>query len=545
MATWRRQTAKFVAGIAAAIVVFTLCYDYGMTVFDGRQRTLLESLQVVVETFTTTGYGSDAAWNSQVMTLFVIVMDLTGVVLIFLALPALALPLLEEELSTTIPTSVGMTDHVILCGFSERAEALVEELAAHGVETVITEPERDAALERYEDGYSVVNAAPDTTEGLQAANITAARAVVADVSDEMDTSIVLTAKELAATVRVVTVAEKPNHVRYHELAGADEVLSPRSLLGENLARKVTTAVSTELDETVELGGNFDIVELSVRRGSRLVGSSLAESTLREQTGVNVIGLWVDGEFQSPPDPTTTIARGTVLVVSGRTDQIVTLRERARTDVRRHGSGETIVVGYGGVGQALCQTLTEAGHEHTVIDTRDADGVDLVGDGTDPETLRAAGIEDARTVVLAVGDDTVAEFATLVCRDLAPSIEVIARAQQPESVQKLYRAGADYALSLASISGRMTAGVVLDEEVLSMTTQVEIVRTDAPGLVGQTLAEASVRDETDCTVVAVEQEGGETLQTDISPDYRVRRGDRLVIAGTDESINRFNGRFGRR
>ena len=545
MATWRRQTAKFVAGIVAAIVVFTLCYDYGMTVFDGRQRTLLESLQVVVETFTTTGYGSDAPWNSQVMTLFVIVMDLTGVVLIFLALPALALPLLEEELSTTIPTSVGMTDHVILCGFSERAEALVEELDARGVETVITEPDRDAALERYEDGYGVVNAAPDTTEGLQAANITAARAVVADVSDEMDTSIVLTAKELAATIRVVTVAEKPNHARYHELAGADEVLSPRSLLGENLARKVTTAVSTELDGTVELGGNFDIVELSVRRGSRLVGSSLAESTLREQTGVNVIGLWVDGEFQSPPDPTTTIARGTVLVVSGRTDQIVTLRERARTDVRRHGSGETIVVGYGGVGQALCQTLTEAGHDHTVIDTRDADGVDLVGDGTDPETLRAAGIEDARTVVLAVGDDTVAEFATLVCRDLAPSIEVIARAQQRESVQKLYRAGADYALSLASISGRMAAGVVLDEEVLSMTTQVEIVRTDAPGLVGQTLAGASVRDETDCTVVAVEREGGETLQTDISPDYRVRRGDRLVIAGTDESINRFNERFGGR
>jgi len=79
----------------------------------------------------------------------------------------------------------------------------------------------------------------------------------------------------------------------------------------------------------------------------------------------------------------------------------------------------------------------------------------------------------------------------------------------------------------------------------MTTQVEIVRTDAPGLVGQTLAGASVRDETDCTVVAVEREGGETLQTDISPDYRVRRGDRLVIAGTDESINRFNERFGGR
>ncbi|KAB7514020.1 TrkA family potassium uptake protein [Halosegnis rubeus] len=543
MTTWRRQTAKFVGGIVVAILVFTLLYDYGMTAFDNRPRTLLESLQVVVETFTTTGYGSDAGWNSRVMTLFVIVMDLTGVVLIFLALPALAFPLLEEELSTTVPTSTDLTDHVVVCGFSERAETLIEELESRGVDTVIAEPDRNAALDRYEDGYTVVHASPDTVDGLLAANIIEARAIVADISDEVDTSIVLTAKELAADVRVVTVAEKLDHTRYHELAGADEVLSPRTLLGESFARKVTTAVSTDLDEPVELGENFDIVELSVRRGSQLVGSSLAESRLREETGVNVIGLWFDGEFQSPPDPAATITSGTILLVSGRDDQIEMLRERTRTDVRRHESGKTLVVGYGGVGRAVCRMLTEAGHDHTTVDKRDIDGVDIVGDGTEAETLRRAGIEEARTVVLAIADDTVAEFATLVCRDLAPDVEIIVRAQQRESVKKLYRAGADYALSLASISGRMTAGTVLDEEVLSMTTQVDIVRTEAPGLVGQTLAEASVRDETGCTVVAVRRDGDEEPQTEVGPDYRVSHGDQLIIAGTDEDVNRFNERFG--
>ncbi|MDZ7745618.1 MAG: NAD-binding protein [Halobacteriales archaeon] len=546
MTTWRRQTAKFVAGIVVAIAVFTLLYDYGMATFDGRPQPLLNSLQVVVETFTTTGYGSDAPWNSRVMTLFVVVMDLMGVVLIFLALPALVFPLLEDALSTTVPTTTDTTDHVVVCGFSERAEALISELESRDVETVIAEPDRDTALDLYEDDYAVVHAAPDTVDGLFATNILESRALVADISDEMATSIVLTAKELASDVRVVTVAEEPEHTRYHELAGADEVLSPRSLLGESLARKVTTAVSTDLDDSVELGENFDIVELSVRRGSQLIGSSLAESRLREETGVNVIGLWLDGEFQSPPDPTAAITSGTILLVSGRDDQIATLRERTLGDVRRHRVGRTVVVGFGGVGQAICQVLTEAGHDHTTVDLRDMEGVDVVGDGTKPETLKAAGIEDAQTVVLAIADDTIAEFATLVCRDLEPDIEIIARAQQRESVQKLYRAGADYALSLASISGRMTAGTVLDEEVLSMTTQVEIVRTDAPELIGRTLAEASVRAETGCTVIAVEHEDDEDgLQTDVGPEYRVRRGDRLVIAGTDDDVNRFNERFGKR
>jgi hypothetical protein len=70
----------------------------------GRPISFLHALQVVVETFTTTGFGSDAPWETPEMNVLIIVMDLTGVALIFLALPVLVFPLFEEAISTTVPT---------------------------------------------------------------------------------------------------------------------------------------------------------------------------------------------------------------------------------------------------------------------------------------------------------------------------------------------------------------------------------------------------------------------------------------------------------
>ena len=117
------------------------------------------------------------------------------------------------------------------------------------------------------------------------------------------------------------------------------------------------------------------------------------------------------------------------------------------------------------------------------------------------------------------------------------VEVVARAEETENVTKMYRAGADYVLSLATVSGRMLASTILeDEDVISMDQQVEIIRTDAGDLAGTTLGDADVRSRTGCTVVAVERNG--TVLTNLGPDVRIQYEDSLVIAGTDGGVTRF-------
>jgi Trk K+ transport system NAD-binding subunit len=118
-----------------------------------------------------------------------------------------------------------------------------------------------------------------------------------------------------------------------------------------------------------------------------------------------------------------------------------------------------------------------------------------------------------------------------------------RTGEEENIQKLYRAGADYAHSLATVSGRMMASTVLeDAEVLAYDKQIRIVRLPVPALAGETLVEADVRTETGCTVVAIHR--GERTITDFDPaEFRFEPGDEVTVAGTDDGITAFEGVFG--
>ena len=216
-----------------------------------------------------------------------------------------------------------------------------------------------------------------------------------------------------------------------------------------------------------------------------------------------------------------------------------LKELTLSETRRHRRGPVIVAGYGVVGRSAAAELAASGNT-VVVDLEGKPGVDVVGDASDRRTLADAGIEEARSVVLALGSDTTTVFAALAVRRVAPDVEVIARANDDETVPKLYRAGAEYVLALSTVSGRMLASHLLDEEVLRPETQREIVRTAGPRLRGETLAEADVRALTGCTVIAVER-NGEVL-TDVGPNTTVREGDTLVVAGTDAAVTRFTERF---
>lgn len=546
----RRRAAYYVLTIAVLILVSSVLYDFGMKTIEpgpyppeGVEFSLFHSMQVVVETFTATGYGSDSPWLSPEMNALVMLLDLTGVALFFLALPAILVPLFGEALSASAPTEVdkSLSDHVVICTYSPRAEVLIEELESHGVQYVLVEPDSEKAIDLEADGYTVVHAQPESVTGLEQTNLSQARALVADISDRVDASIVLAAKEVDESVPVVSVVEDPEHDDYHRLAGADQVLMPRQLLGEGLAQKLTTGVSTDLGEALELGNGFDIIEVPIRHGSELAGTTLGRSRIRERFGVNVIGIWFRGDFESPPSPERPLEGGTILLVTGDEAQLTAFEREIRSTVRRFRDGETAVVGHGEVGQTVTAALDEAGLPYTVIDRDAAPGVDVVGDATDPDVLRAAGVPEARSVVLAIPDDTTTEFATLVVRDLNDSAEILARAEIAESVRKSYRAGADYVLSLATVSGRSIASAVLHgEQVLSVDTTVQVVRTTAATMVGQTLAEADVRDRTGCTVVAVERDG--TILTDLDPDFRIESDDELIVAGSDEGTNRFTQLF---
>jgi Trk K+ transport system NAD-binding subunit len=539
-----RRTVYYIALVVMTTLAFTLVYNTGMAVWEDRPQPLYRSLAVVIQSFTTTGYGEDAGWQTPQMNVLTILMQFTGIGLILTAVDVFAVPWLRDALRPTAPESIpDLEDHVIICGHTPRTDVLIDELDARDRAYVILEPDIDAASDLHGDGHPVVNGDPESAPVLENAAIGSAIAVVADAPDEINASIALSATEANPDIRVVSLVEDATLARYHRLAGTDAVLSPRQLLGESLAEEVPTVVTTTAAEGVEIGDDFGLAEISIEPGSELADRTIVEARLRERFGVNVIGVWSDGPFRAAIDPEMTLEPGTRLLVAGSTDRVGEVREATAGSASDVSTQTVLIAGYGDTGGAAHDALETTRADLTVLDIEESDGVDVVADARDPEALRAAGIEDASVLVLTVAEDTTAVFATLIARDLNPDLRIVVRANEEDDVRKLYRAGADYVQSLATVSGRMLASRVLeDEDLLPYDTQVSVVRTSAPGLAGQTIADADVRSETGVSVIEIIREGEmiadfDPAATTLEPD------DEVVIAGTDDAVTRFERRFG--
>jgi Trk K+ transport system NAD-binding subunit len=531
-----RLVRLYAVAIVGSLVVFTLGYDAGMSLFEDRPRSLLHSFEVVLQTLTTTGYGHDAPWGPE-MTLFVIVMEIASIVLIFAAFPILVVPLVEDALETDPPIAADLEDHVVVAGHTSRAETLVTELSSVGVDYVVIESDRETATELHEGGYSVVHGDPEAIETLQLAGIEDARALVADAGDDLNLSVLLAADEVADTPAYSVVTD-PDAAAYHERAGAEDVFSPRALLGRSLAGKVRPTVSADLGD-VELGEHLSVAELPVQPGSEMLGQTLTESEVSSRSGVTVIGAWASGEFRTPPFPDIVLDEHTVLLVVGDETKLEHLRRLTRSTLQRYRRGTVVVAGHGVVGSTVNTELAGADVPRTVVDLEESPSVDVVGDVTDPATLREAGVEDASTVVLALDDDVKTLHAAFVVREAAPDVELIARADETSNVRKLYQAGSDYVLSLASVTGRLIASTVVGEEdVVAVGAGIEVVRVDPGPFLGQTVAEADIRERTGCTLVAVERRDGR-VDTDLNDWTEFGPHDHLVVAGTEADVARFH------
>ncbi|NYT06963.1 MAG: potassium transporter TrkA, partial [Methanomicrobiales archaeon] len=119
-----------------------------------------------------------------------------------------------------------------------------------------------------------------------------------------------------------------------------------------------------------------------------------------------------------------------------------------------------------------------GIECVAIDQKAHDITQVLGNAEDEAALREAHIEDAKFFIIALNDDDLNIFTTLIARDLNPGLRILARANEPASVPKLYRAGADYVALLPSIGGQVIGGVVLSDIVyviLNLPNAQKVVR----------------------------------------------------------------------
>jgi voltage-gated potassium channel len=520
-----------------AVVVLGLLYMTGMTYLEGQPRTFLQGLQWASETMTNTGYGADNRWNHPVMATFVIVTPFIGQFLVFLVFPVLVLPYFEEKFEVRLQHELPpMAGKVLFYRYGPAIESVVVEFDAANSPFVILEEDAVLARSLRDRGYNVVfgKMGEDPTV---IGRIHEARALVLNAGDHANATCTLLAREHGFAGPLYALADDPIYRAPMVQIGATEVFTPAHVLGAALASRASTRISPPAEGMHLLGTQVGMAEFRVRAGSPLAGKRLGDLHLREQHGVSVIGQWVGGAFITSKGPDTQVEPGAILVVVGGHANLEKA-ERMAMPIRRE--GPIVVAGFGAVGQKVIELLQDAGETCTVIDCVAAPGVDVVGSVLEWSSLDRAKVREASAVILALSDDSESVFATAVVRDYAPEIPLIVRVLRTPNTARLYRSGADFAISVGQVAGQILAYHLLGEQTIQVENRVKFIRVNAANLVGEHPWRCEVLERTGAKIVAVER-ASEVL-VEFAADFRVRAEDTLFVCGSVNSLERYQRAF---
>lgn len=538
----RKRLLFLLLSLALLVIIAAALYMLGMHYLEERPRGFWDALQWAAGTISTTGYGPESSWRHPVMVLYVVLVQFTGVFLIFLIFPIYLIPFLEERFETRLPKeTVDLKDHVVIFHHGPPVATLLEELEAAQITTLVVEEDETEARRLLEHGHRMVYGNLD--EGvLKRTSLDKARALIVNSTDDRNAATILAARQLGYGGEILALVEDPYHRQPMILAGATGAYTPRHILGAALAARASRKVSPTVAGIQQLGQKLQVTEVRITRDSVLSGKTLAEAGIGQHAGVTVIGQWFGGKLLTPPTPDMRLEPGGILILVGVPESIERFMEICvgTKQLRRH--GPFLICGGGEVGRKVVELLTDAGEETIMIDNRSVPGVNLIGNVLDTQLLKQAKVENVQAVILALSGDTTTLFSTVIVKDMAPDVPVIARVNHAENLERIYAAGADFALSISQVSGQILAWRLLGKESVAVDPELRVLKVSSRKLEGQQPARLGIRDRTGCSVVAVER--GDDLLVEFGSEFRFERNDAIYICGSSEAVQKFGDIFPR-
>lgn len=299
--------------------------------------SLFDSLYMTVITIASVGYGEvhTLTFQGRVFTIFLI---LCGSATLIYGLSILTAFIVEGDLTDILRRRKmlkqieGLEGHFIVCGMSATGRYVVDELKKTGRRFVVIErdPERVRGLN--EEG--ILNIEGDATNDavLQSANIARAGGLITTLHADADNLfVVVTARGLNPSLRIIAKAISEESERKLRQVGADSVVMPNFIGGLRMASEmIRPSVVSFLDIMLRSqDATVRVEEIHIPKGSPLAGKSLAGSTLLDAEGVTVVAI-ADGKgsYRFNPARQQILASGDVLIVMGVVKNILELKAAA-------------------------------------------------------------------------------------------------------------------------------------------------------------------------------------------------------------------------
>jgi voltage-gated potassium channel len=245
------STSQVAAGIAVVSVqVYGTAGAFALRGEFSNLDSLLDAFYFTLVTASTVGYG-DVTPATQTARLFSMSLVLLGTASFGIAIGALLAPAITARFSEVLGRMSGaelelLEDHVIVLGYGDLTEPILNELADGDVPFVVVTPDREMATFLGERGIKHLVADPSDEDTLEEVHLDRARAVVAATNDDAEDALaVLTARHLRSDARIVAAATDRENVDKLRRAGADTVVSPASIGGHLLVQSALGAEGME------------------------------------------------------------------------------------------------------------------------------------------------------------------------------------------------------------------------------------------------------------------------------------------------------------
>ncbi|NLX22296.1 MAG: potassium channel protein [Phycisphaerae bacterium] len=531
---------RFLAAVTAVTILYSILFHILMA-REGQEMSWLTGVYWTLTVMSTLGFG-DITFHSDLGRAFSIVVLLSGVVFLMILLPFTFInffyaPWMEAQAEARAPRSLPAKTqgHVLLTYHDAVTTALIGRLTRYGYDYALLVPELNEALRLHDLGYRVVLGDLDNPETYERARVHQAAMVVTTASDEVNTNVAITVREIDAAVPIIATANHHDSVDILELAGCTHVFELAELLGHWLARRAhngrtVTHVIGRLNELL-------IAEATVA-GTTLVGRTLAECGLREEVGLTVVGLWEHGQFQTPRADTT-ISPSSVLVLAGSRAQLDCLDKKS--GVQGGSQIPVVIIGGGRVGQAAGRSLAQRGIDYRIVERNPEQIEDaeryILGNAANLHVLARAELNRAPAVIITTHDDDTNIYVAIYCRRLRPDIKIISRATLERNVQTLHRAGSDFIMSYASLGANSIFNLLRRRDTVMVAEGLNVFKVQLPvSLAGRSLRESAIRKHSGCSVIAVEHDG--QIQINPDPGAPLPADARLILIGSVEEENAF-------
>lgn len=214
----------------------------------------------------------------------------------------------------------------------------------------------------------------------------------------------------------------------------------------------------------------------------------------------------------------------------------------------------IISGFGRVGQEVARQFMTDGVAFVVVDhnteaiaaAREADYPYLHADASHDDTLQTVGIKSARGLIACADSDVNNVYVTLSARAANPDIFIVARAAHTDAETKLFKAGANRVVSPYVMAGRHMAELSarpLIADYLNLLfdgKEIDVRIQEFAVDEGSDLTDRSIRDLHSTVlngafVLALDRQG-ERIHN-VGPDLVLRPGDRLLVVGSGEQLER--------